>query len=130
MPAHLYVSKWACNGDMLMALACQCQKSSAVQGQIGSSDVMTLHHGSFALQELVAVGSSSVAMVPLLMLTLPARAQAMLDGHSKASRDHVSDSHTPVQILGTHKDIQEQLRLLRRTAWVLQVACCSALKFK
>jgi len=99
-----------------MARAYQCQKSSAVQGQIGSSDVMTLQHGSFVLQEPVAVGSSSMAMVPLPMLTLPAQAQAMLDGHSKASRGHVSDPHRPAQILGTHKDIQQQLRLLRSTA--------------
>ena len=126
--AYLCVSKWACNGGMLMARAYQCQKSSAVQGQIGSSDVMTLQHGSFVLQEPVAVGSSSMAMVPLPMLTLPAQAQAMLDGHSKVSRGHVSDPHTPAQMLGTHKDIQQQLRLLCKNAWVSQVACCSASK--
>jgi len=107
--------KWACNGDMLMALACQCQKSSGVQAQAGSSDVVILQHGSFALQELVTVGSS-MTMVPLPMLTLPAQAQATLDGRSKASRGHVSDPHRPAQILGTHKDIQQQLRLLRSTA--------------
>ncbi len=121
------LSKWACNGDKLMALACRRQKSSGVQAQAASSDVITLQHGSFALQELVTLGSS-MAMVPLLMLTLPTQAQAMLDGRSKASRGHVSDTHTPAQILGTHKDSQEQLRLLRRTAWVLQVGCCSASK--
>lgn len=87
-----------------------------------------LWHGSFVLQELVAVGSNSMAMVPLLMLTLPAQAQAVLDGRSKASRGHVSDTHTPLQMLKTHKDRQQQLRLLRRSAWVLQVACCSASK--
>jgi len=71
---------------------------------------------------------SSMAVVPLPMLILPAQAQAMPHGRSKASRGHVSDTHTPVQTLGTHKGSQWQLRLLRSTAWVLQVACCSASK--
>ena len=71
---------------------------------------------------------SSMAIMRLPVLILPAQAQAMLDGRSKASRGHVSDTHTPVQILGTRKDSQQQLRLLRRTAWVLQVGCCSACK--
>lgn len=124
----LCLYNWACNGDMLMALACQCRKSSGVQAMAASSNNMTLYHDLFALQQLAAVGSSSMAMVPLPMLTLPAQAQAMLDGRFKASRDHIPDTHTPVQAIRPHKHSQEQLRLLCRTAWVLQVACCSASK--